>query len=88
MLCSIAITLRLGLSSVVLDVPAVSSASAEKVHKDPTSYTAGNLIVPAVNYYGNNGLCKRMPYPSSARQLNKNTPAVKTLADPVFWDVK
>ena len=70
------------------DVPAVSSASAEKLHKDPTSYTAGNLIAPAVNYYGNGGLCKRMPYPSTARQLNKNTPAVKTLADPVFWDVK
>ena len=70
------------------DVPAVSSASAEKVHKDPTSYNTGNLIVPAVNYYGNNGLCKRMPYPSSARQWNKNTPAVKTLADPAVWDVK
>ena len=29
-----------------------------------------------------------MPYPLNARQYNKNTPAVKTLADPVFWDVK
>ena len=27
-----------------------------------------------------------MPYPDNARKYNKNTPAVKTLADPVFWD--
>lgn len=70
------------------DVPALSSVTAEQVYKSPTSYTAGDLIAPALNYYGNGGLCKRLPYPSTARQLNKNTPAIKTLADPVFWDVK
>ncbi len=70
------------------DVPALSSATAEQVHKDPTSYTAGDMIAPGLNYYGEGGLCKRMPYPSVARQLNKNTPTKKSLADPVFWDVK
>lgn len=70
------------------DVPVLSSASAEKAYKDPTSYIAGDLIAPGLNYYGNGGLCKRMPYPSTARKLNSNTPPVKSLADPVFWDKK
>lgn len=70
------------------DVPALSSATTEVAYKDASKYTAGDLFCPGLNYYGNGKLCKRMPYPSSARQLNSNTPEVKTLADPVFWDVK
>ena len=46
------------------------------------------MVNPGLNYFGNGNLCKRMPYPETARKYNKNTPAVKTLADPVFWDVK
>lgn len=70
------------------DVPSLSSHSAEEIYNNPTVYTAGELVNPGLNYYGNNDLCKRMPYPSTARKLNSNTPSVKTLADPVFWDVK
>lgn len=70
------------------DVPVLSSSTAEQIHKNPALYTAGDMIAPGLNYYGNGGLCKRLPYPSTARQLNSNTPAIKTLADPVFWDVK
>ena len=46
------------------------------------------MIVPARNYIVAGGLCKRVPYPSNARQLNKNTPAEKLLSDRVFWDAK
>ena len=70
------------------DVPMQSAATTEEAYKDPTTYTAGDVFSPGLNYYGNGKTCKRMPYPSSARKLNKNTPAVKTLAEPVFWDVK
>ena len=70
------------------DVPVQSSASTEQAYKKPTSYNAGDVFSPGLNYYGNGKTCKRMPYPSTARKLNKNTPAAKTLAEPVFWDVK
>ena len=70
------------------DVPVQSSLTTEQAYKYPTAYTAGDVFSPGLNYYGNGKTCKRMPYPSSARKLNKNTPAVKTLAEPVFWDVK
>lgn len=70
------------------DVPVQSSLTTEEAYKMPTLYTAGEVFSPGLNYYGNGKTCKRLPYPSSARKLNKNTPAVKTLADPVFWDVK
>lgn len=70
------------------DVPSLSSATAQEVYKGTTKYAAGQMINPGLNYYGNDNLCKRMPYPESARKYNKNTPTVKTLADPVFWDVK
>jgi hypothetical protein len=46
------------------------------------------MIVPALNYIQAGGLCKRVPYPSTARQLNKNTPAAKLPSDRVFWDAK
>ena len=70
------------------DVPALSSAKAEEVFNGSTKYSAGDMVNPGLNYFGNGNLCKRMPYPETARKYNKNTPAVKTLADPVFWDVK
>lgn len=68
------------------DVPALSEATAQDVYNGSTKYSAGDLINPGLNYYGKGNVCKRMPYPDNARKYNKNTPAAKTLADPVFWD--
>ena len=70
------------------DIPKLSAYSAKEIYNQSNLYTAGEMISPALNYYGNGDLCKRMPYPQTARQLNSNTPAVKTLADRVFWDAK
>ena len=70
------------------DVPTTCSAAARQIFEDPTVYSAGQMIVPALNYIQAGGLCKRVPYPSTARQLNKNTPASKLLSDRVFWDAK
>ena len=70
------------------DVPTTCAASARQVYEDPTVYSAGQMIVPALNYIQAGGLCKRVPYPSNARQLNKNTPPAKLLSDRVFWDAK
>lgn len=70
------------------DVPATSPLSAKQIYSDPTAYNAGDMIVPAVNYIDAGGLCKRVPYPARARQLNANTPAAKLLSDRVFWDAK
>ena len=70
------------------DVPALSAFSAEEIFDDGTIYTPGDMINPAVNYILGGGLAKRVPYPSTARTLNRNTPAVKTLSDRVFWDAK
>lgn len=70
------------------DVPATSAASAEAIFKDPTVYNAGDMILNAVNYIEAGGLCKRVPYPARARQLNSNTPEAKLLSDRVFWDAK
>ena len=70
------------------DVPETSSFTGRQIFEDGTVYTAGNMIVPARNYIVAGGLCKRVPYPSNARQLNKNTPAEKLLSDRVFWDAK
>lgn len=70
------------------DVPTTCAATARQVFEDPTVYSAGQMIVPALNYIQAGGLCKRVPYPSTARQLNKNTPASKLLSDRVFWDAK
>lgn len=72
------------------DVPAVSAADGEKIIKDfaNAGYTAGDLIVPSVNYIIAGGVAKRIPYPANARSLNKNTPAAQLLSDKVFWDVK
>ncbi len=70
------------------DIPATSDYSAEQIFKDPSDYSAGDMIVPATNYIVAGGLCKRVPYPETARQLNNNTPASKLLSDRVFWDAK
>ena len=70
------------------DVPALSPYTGKQINDDPTVYTAGNMIVPAVNYILAGGLPKRVPYPAIARQLNNNTPETKLLSDRVFWDVK
>jgi len=70
------------------DIPALSSASAKTIYNDPSAYTAGDMIEPGVNYINAGGLAKRVPYPSTARSLNKNTPTAKLLSDRVFWDVK
>ncbi len=69
------------------DVPETYSGTAKDVYKG-VSYPAGDMILPALNYKGNKGLCKRLPYPASVRTKNTNTPTVKTIADRVFWDVK
>jgi hypothetical protein len=69
------------------DVPALSPATAKQVFEDPAAYNAGDMINPGVNHINGGGLAKRVPYPSNARTLNKNTPSVKLLSDPVFWDI-
>ena len=70
------------------DTPVTSDKTAHDIFKTPSSYKAGEMIIPAVNYIQACGLAKRMPYPSNARRLNKNTPSEKKMSDPVFWDVK
>lgn len=68
------------------DCPALSSHSGKEIYEDPSIYEAGNLIEPAINGLEAGGLVKRTYYPSSARQLNPNTPAAVSPATPVFWD--
>ena len=70
------------------DVPTTCAATAKQIYQDGTVYEPGQMIVPARNFIVAGGLCKRVPYPSTARQLNKNTPAEKLLSDRVFWDAK
>lgn len=66
--------------------PALSARSGREIYENPSVYEPGNLIVPAVNGLESGGLVKRTYYPSSARQLNPNTPAAVSPATPVFWD--
>ena len=66
----------------------LENESAADIFKDATIYNAGDMIVPATNYIVAGGLCKRVPYPETARQLNNNTPESKLLSDRVFWDAK
>ncbi len=70
------------------DIPSLSSVTAKDIYNGSIEYQAGQMIEPGVNYIQAGGLAKRVPYPSSARQLNKNTPAAKLLSDRVFWDAK
>lgn len=70
------------------DVPVLSSHSAKEIYDNSTVYNAGDFVNPGVNFITGGGLAKRVPYPSSARRYNKNTPAVKLISDRVFWDAK
>lgn len=70
------------------DVPKLTSLNAKDVFDKKDGYNPGEMIVPAVNYIQAGRLAKRIPYPGTARRLNKNTPAEKKMSDPVFWDVK
>lgn len=69
------------------DVPVVSNMTGKQVFDDAVSYVPGQLIVPAQNGIEKGGLIKRMFYPKTARDLNKNTPAAKTGDVPVWWDI-
>lgn len=69
------------------DCPKWSAKTASEINADPTIYTAGDLIKPMRNGLGT-GVVKRMFFPLSARQLNKNTPAAVEITTPVWWDVK
>ncbi|BEH00364.1 SusD/RagB family nutrient-binding outer membrane lipoprotein [Bacteroides sedimenti] len=69
------------------DCPKLSSKTADAIFKDPTIYTPGELIAPMRNGLGT-GMVKRMFFPLSARQLNKNTPAAVPLTTGVWWDKK
>ena len=53
-----------------------------------SGYTAGELIVPAVNALGGTNVVKRQWYPYNAAQYNTNTPAPVAITTPVWWDVK
>lgn len=70
------------------DVPALSNQKPADIFKDALIYNPGDMIEPGVNNIVGGGLAKRVPYPSRARTLNRNTPEVKYLSDKVFWDVK
>jgi len=69
------------------DVPKLSSKTADQINTDPTVYSAGDLIIPMRNVLGTS-LVKRMYFPSTARQLNDNTPASVPASTPVWWDIK
>lgn len=69
------------------DVPKLSPLDGKAVYTG-TSYEAGNLIEPYRNGMASTGkLIKRMFYPQSAINLNKNTPKSKPATTPVWWDV-
>lgn len=70
------------------DVPALSQYSAAQIYASPDSYTPGELIAPAVNYYGNGNIAMRVPYSSASRMYNSSTPSAKQISEKVFWDVK
>jgi len=71
------------------DVPALSAYSATAITNDPTVYNAGDLILPAQNKKGLDGLALSMPYSSESRKYNVNTPSkARQITDRVFWDVK
>ena len=58
------------------------------IKDNPSGYTAGELIVPAVNALGGTNVVKRQWYPYNAAQYNTNTPAPVAITTPVWWDVK
>ena len=66
--------------------PSLSASSGKTIYENPTIYTPGDLIEPAINGLEKGGLLKRLHYPKTARQLNVNTPAEVAITTPVFWD--
>ena len=71
------------------DVPALSPATAAQIVANPQAYTPGDLICPAVNKKGGNGIALSLPYSSESRKYNVNTPSrARQITDRVFWDVK
>ena len=71
------------------DVPTLSASSAAQIKANPLVYTPGDLIAPAVNKKGGNGIALSMPYSSDSRKYNVNTPEkARQITDKVFWDVK
>ena len=69
------------------DVPELSAANGYDISQNTSIYTPGDLIEPYRNGLEAGGLLKRMFYPQSARNLNPNTPPMKTGSEPVWWDV-
>lgn len=69
------------------DCPKLSSKTGTEINANPTVYTPGELIAPYRNGLGT-GMVKRMFFPLTARQLNKNTPAAIPLTTGVWWDKK
>ena len=71
------------------DVPVLSSSSAAQIKANPLVYNPGDLIAPAVNKKGGNGIALSLPYSSDSRKYNVNTPSkARQITDKVFWDVK
>lgn len=70
------------------DVPSWSAVSAANIKKAPDSYTAGQLIIPAVNGLEGNKVVKRQWFPENSRQYNHNTPTAVHISEPVWWDIK
>jgi hypothetical protein len=72
-----------------LDIPSFSTKTATEIANNVNVYTPGNLIIPMVDYLGNGtGILKRIPYPETAVNLNKNTPTQPVLTKEVWWDQK
>lgn len=70
------------------DVPALSTVSGKEAYTGSLDYVKGQLLEPTVNYINGGGLAKRLPFPSTARKYNTNTPSAKLISDRVFWDAK
>ena len=71
------------------DVPALSTSSAAQIKANPLIYNPGDLIAPAVNKKGGNGIALSLPYSNDSRKYNVNTPKkARQITDKVFWDVK
>ncbi|MDP4277375.1 MAG: SusD/RagB family nutrient-binding outer membrane lipoprotein, partial [Bacteroidota bacterium] len=71
-----------------LHYPAFSASAASDIYSDESLYTPGDLIVPWVNNLGGTKVVKRVPFPETAVNYNKNTPAQVAVSTPVWWDVR
>jgi len=70
------------------DCPKLSQQTATAINEDPNIYTPGELISPMRNGFGEGNMIKRMFFPLTARQRNKNTPQAVAPTVPVWWDIK